>query len=48
MTLSMDLRDKVMKAIRGGLSCRQAAGRFDIGPATAVPSQILTMDATSV
>ncbi|MBY6243935.1 IS630 family transposase [Methylosinus sp. Sm6] len=36
MALSMDLREKVMKAIRGGMSCRQAAARFDIGPATAV------------
>ena len=36
MTLSMDLREKVMKAIRGGMSRRQAAARFDIGPATAV------------
>ncbi|CAN2536354.1 hypothetical+protein [Methylocapsa aurea] len=36
MALSMDLREKVMKAIRGGMSCRQAATRFDIGPATAV------------
>jgi transposase len=36
MALSMDLREKVMKAIRGGMSRRQAAARFDIGPATAV------------
>ena len=36
MTLSMDIREKVMKAIDGGMSCRQAAARFDIGPATAV------------
>ncbi len=32
----MDLREKVMKAIRGGMSRRQAAARFDIGPATDV------------
>jgi transposase len=36
MALSMDIRRKVMKAIKGGMSCRQAAARFDIGPATAV------------
>jgi transposase len=36
MALSMDLREKVIKAIRGRMSCRQAAARFDIGPATAV------------
>jgi transposase len=36
MTLSMDIREKVMKAIAGGMSRRQAATRFDIGPATAV------------
>jgi transposase len=36
MALSMDLREKVMKAIRGGMSRRQAAARFDIGPANAV------------
>ena len=36
MALSMDIREKVMKAIAGGMSRRQAATRFDIGPATAV------------
>ena len=36
MALSMDIREKVMKAITGGMSCRQAAARFYIGPATAV------------
>ena len=36
MALSMDIREKVMKAIAGGMSRRQAAARFDIGPATAV------------
>lgn len=36
MALSMDIRKKVMKAIEGGLSRRQAAARFDIGPSTAV------------
>ncbi len=36
MALSMDIRKKVMKVIAGGMSRRQAAARFDIGPATAV------------
>ena len=36
MALSKDIRKKVMKAIKGGMSRRQAAARFDIGPATAV------------
>jgi transposase len=36
MALPMDIREKVMKAIVGGMSRRQAAARFDIGPATAV------------
>ncbi len=36
MALSMDIREKVMKAIKGGMSRREAASRFDIGPATAV------------
>ena len=36
MALSMDVREKVMRAVEGGMSRRQAAARFDIGPATAV------------
>ena len=36
MALSIDIREKVMKAITGGMSRRQAAARFDIGPATAI------------
>jgi transposase len=36
MALSMDIREKVMKAITAGMSRRQAAARFDIGPATAI------------
>jgi len=36
MALSKDIREKVVKAIAGGMSRRQAAARFDIGPATAV------------
>ena len=36
MAMSRDIREKVVKAIKGGMSRRQAAARFDIGPATAV------------
>jgi transposase len=36
MALSRDIREKVVKAIASGMSRRQAAARFDIGPATAV------------
>ena len=32
---SMDLRERVIGAIEGGMSTRQAAARFDIGIATA-------------
>lgn len=34
--LSQDLRDRVVSAIDGGLSCRAAADRFGIAVATAV------------
>ena len=33
--LSMDLRERVIAAVEGGLSTRQAAARFSIGIATA-------------
>ena len=36
MAMSRDIREKVVKAIKGGMSRRQAAARFDVGPATAV------------
>src|SRR3974377_2009218 len=36
MALVKDIREKVVKAIKGGMSRRQAAARFDVGPATAV------------
>jgi len=36
MALSKDIREKVVKAIAGGMSASSAAARFDIGPATAV------------
>jgi putative transposase len=36
MTLSMDLRDRVVKAVLGGESCRAAAVRFGVSAASAV------------
>ena len=36
MALSMDIREKVMKAVAGGMSRLQAAARCDIGPASGV------------
>jgi len=36
MALSMDIRERLIEAVAGGMSRRQAAGRFDVGPATAV------------
>lgn len=34
--LSMDLRNRVIAAIEGGMSCRQAAARFGVSPASAI------------
>jgi len=34
--LSQDLRDRVVSAIEGGMSCRAVAARFGVGVATAV------------
>lgn len=34
--LSVDLRDRVVAAIDGGLSCRQAAARFGVSAASAI------------
>lgn len=34
--LSQDLRDRVVAAVAGGMSCRAVAARFGIGVATAV------------
>ncbi|MGC2412919.1 MAG: IS630 family transposase [Stellaceae bacterium] len=34
--LSADLRQRVVWAIEGGLSCREAAERFDVSPSTAI------------
>lgn len=36
MTLSMDLRDRVVAAVLGGESCRAAAARFGVSAASAV------------
>lgn len=35
-SLSFDLRQSVMAAIEGGLSCRQAAARFGVSAASAI------------
>lgn len=35
-SLSFDLRQRVMAAIEGGLSCRQAAQRFGVSAASAI------------
>lgn len=34
--LSNDLRQRVIRAVEGGLSCRTAAARFGIAPSTAI------------
>jgi transposase len=34
--LSLDLRDRVIAAIEGGMSCRRAAARFGVSPASAI------------
>lgn len=36
MALSLDLRNRVLAAIAGGVSCRQAAERFGVSPASAI------------
>lgn len=33
---SMDLRQRVIEAVEGGLSCNQAAARFDVAVSTAI------------
>lgn len=42
--LSVDLRDRVVAAIEGGLSCRQAATRFGVSASSAIRwrSRVLT------
>jgi transposase len=39
--LSFDLRSRVLAAIDGGLSCRQAAARFGVGASRAIRRQAL-------
>ena len=34
--LSLDLRTRVLVAIAGGMSCRQAAARFGVSPSSAI------------
>lgn len=34
--LSIDLRERVLKAVDGGLSCRQAADRFEVSASSAI------------
>ena len=34
--LSLDLRDRIVRAVEGGSSIRQAAQRFDVSPSAAV------------
>lgn len=41
--LSMDLRERVIAAIDGGLSCRAAAARFGVSAASAIRWRQLTM-----
>jgi transposase len=42
--LSLDLRDRVITAVEGGMSCRQAAAWFGVSPASAIRwrSRLLT------
>ena len=35
-TLSLDLRERVVAAVLQGMSCRQAAARFGVSPASAI------------
>lgn len=37
--LSIDLRERVLKAVDGGLSCRQAADRFGVSAPVALTSR---------
>ncbi|OYW97946.1 MAG: hypothetical protein B7Z12_20715 [Caulobacter vibrioides] len=41
--LSLDLRERVVAAINGGLSCRAAAARFGVSAASAIRWQQLTL-----
>jgi transposase len=42
-TLSQDLRDRVIAAIDGGLSCRAAADRFGVSASSAIRWRQLTL-----
>lgn len=33
---SLDLRERVVSAVRSGMSCREAAEHFDVGASTAI------------
>jgi transposase len=46
--LSQDLRDRVVGAIEGGLSCRAAAARFGVGAATAIRWQLVLQHGRAV
>lgn len=46
--LSLDLRQRVIDAINGGLSCRAAAARFGIAPSAAVKWRRLWRETGSV
>lgn len=41
--LSLDLRERVVAAIEGGMSCRQAAQRFRVSAASAIRWRQLTL-----
>lgn len=46
--LSVDLRQRVIDAIRAGMSCRAAAARFGIAPSAAVKWRRLWLETGSV
>jgi len=43
-TLSQDLRDRVVAAIDGGLSCRAAAARFGVSVSSAIRWRRLALE----
>ena len=45
--LSMDLRERLVSAVDGGLSRRDAASRFGVAPSTAITTPVL-MGATAI
>jgi transposase len=42
--LSIDLRERVLKAVDGGLSCRQAAERFGVSASSEATSRFPEVD----